>query len=161
MDISLSHGQPLKKITSHVHSVADPDPGSGAFLTPWSGIRNRIFQILDPNPYIWELSDNFMGKKLYNSLKIDPNFFLQHFKTKIIINLWNFFSPFSFVAVLGSGIRDPGCGTGKNQNPGSGISIPDPQRCMFKIIFQSRSLLAHYDVQAVKKSSYLQLIALC
>jgi len=24
-------------------SVADPDPGSGAFLTPGSGIRNRFF----------------------------------------------------------------------------------------------------------------------
>jgi hypothetical protein len=24
-------------------SVADPDPGSGAFLTPGSGIRNRVF----------------------------------------------------------------------------------------------------------------------
>jgi hypothetical protein len=24
-------------------SVADPDPGSGAFLTPESGIRNRFF----------------------------------------------------------------------------------------------------------------------
>ncbi len=25
------------------NSVADPDPGSGAFLTPGSGIRNRFF----------------------------------------------------------------------------------------------------------------------
>jgi hypothetical protein len=36
-------------------SVADPDPGSGAFLTPGSGIRNRIFpvpgsRIPDPKP---------------------------------------------------------------------------------------------------------------
>jgi hypothetical protein len=71
-----------------------------------------------------------LGKKLYDSLKIDPNFFLQHFKTKIIINFVkfvatkkgmtiNFFSPLSFVAVLGSGIRDPGSGSGmgKNQDP--------------------------------------------
>jgi hypothetical protein len=35
-------------------------------------------------------------------------------------------SPLSFVAVFGSGIRDPGSGMGKNQDPGSGISIPDP-----------------------------------
>ncbi len=28
--------------------VADPDPGSGAFLTPGSGIRNRF--IPDPKP---------------------------------------------------------------------------------------------------------------
>jgi hypothetical protein len=55
----------------------------------------------------------------------------------------NFFSPLSFVAVFGSGIRDPGSeirdpgseirdpgsGMGKNQDPGSGINIPDPQHC--------------------------------
>ncbi len=39
----------------------------------------------------------------------------------------NFFSPLSFVAVFGSGIRDPESGMGKNQDPGSGINIPDPQ----------------------------------
>jgi hypothetical protein len=53
------------------------NPGSGAFLTPGSGIRNRFFP--DPgsrmlNPYLSELSDNFSGKKFYNSLKIGPNF---------------------------------------------------------------------------------------
>jgi hypothetical protein len=37
-------------------SVADPDPGSGAFLTPGSGIRDRFFRIPDlgsrnPNSY--------------------------------------------------------------------------------------------------------------
>jgi hypothetical protein len=50
-------------------------------------------------------------------------------------NLWlqkkgmgtNFFTPLSFIAVFGSGIRDPGSGMGKNQGPGSGINIPDPQ----------------------------------
>jgi hypothetical protein len=31
-------------------SVADPDPGSDAFLTPGSGIRNRFFP--DPGPRI-------------------------------------------------------------------------------------------------------------
>jgi len=45
-----------------------------------------------------------------------------------------FFSPLSFIPVLGSGIRDQGygirdqgSGMGKNQDPGSGINIPDPQ----------------------------------
>jgi hypothetical protein len=33
-----------------------------------------------------------------------------------------FFSPFSFVPVFGSGM-------GKNQDPGSGINIPDPPHC--------------------------------
>ena len=70
-------------------SVADPYPGSGAFLTPGSRIRNRFFPdpgSLIPNTYFWELSDNLLCKKLYNSLKIGPNFFLLHFKTKIIFN---------------------------------------------------------------------------
>ncbi len=39
----------------------------------------------------------------------------------------NFFWPLSFVAVFGSGIRDPESGIGKNQDPGSAINIPDPQ----------------------------------
>jgi hypothetical protein len=45
----------------------------------------------------------------------------------------NFFSPLSFVAVFGSGIRDPrsgirdpGSGMGKNQDPGSGIRDKHP-----------------------------------
>jgi hypothetical protein len=79
-------------------SVADPDPGSGAFLTPGSGIRNRIFsysRISDrgsriPNPYFLELSDNFLGKKFYNFVKIGPNFFLHHFKNKLIYNFVKF-----------------------------------------------------------------------
>jgi hypothetical protein len=81
-----------------------------------------------------------LGKKFYNSLKTGPNFFLQHLKNKIIFNFvklvatkkgltTNFFSPLSFVAVFGSGIRDLGSRirNGKNQDPGSGINIPDPQ----------------------------------
>jgi hypothetical protein len=36
--------------TNIVSSVADPDPGSGAFLTPGSGIRNRFFP--DPGSQI-------------------------------------------------------------------------------------------------------------
>jgi hypothetical protein len=74
-----------RKHIPHVHngSVADPDPGSGAFLTPvpGSGIRNSFFP--DPRsriltPYFLELNDKFLGKKFYNSLKTGPNFFLKH-----------------------------------------------------------------------------------
>ncbi len=50
-------------------------------------------------------------------MRTGPNFFLQHLKNKIIFNFvkfvatkigltTNFFSPLSFVAVFGSGIRD-------------------------------------------------------
>jgi hypothetical protein len=62
------------------------DPGSGAFLTPGSGIRNRFF----PNPGFQtqrELSEKFLGKNFNNSLKIGPNFFLQYFKNKKIL-IW-------------------------------------------------------------------------
>ncbi len=104
-------------------SVADPDPGSGNFFTPepGSGIRNRFFPgpgSGSRNPYFLELSDKFLGKKFYNSLKTGPTFFLQHFKNKIIFNFvifvatnkgmttYFFFSPLSFVEVFGSGILD-------------------------------------------------------
>jgi hypothetical protein len=105
-------------------SVADPDPGSGAFLTLDPDLGSRI-----PTPYFLELSDKFLGKKLHNHLKTGPNFFLQHLKHKIIFNFvkfvatkkgltTSFCSPLSSVAVFGSGIRDPGSGMGKNQDPG-------------------------------------------
>jgi hypothetical protein len=54
-----------------------------------SGIRCP-FDPWIPNPYFWELSDNFLGKKFYNSLKICPSFFLQHFKTIIIFKFVKF-----------------------------------------------------------------------
>jgi hypothetical protein len=47
----------------------------------------------------------------------------------------NFFSPLSFVAVLKSGIRDPRSGKGENQDPGSGINIPDPPHWLFGSMF--------------------------
>ncbi len=62
-----------------VHPTSVADPGSDAFLTPGSGIRNGFFPDPGsriPGPYFEELFDNFFGKKFYNSLKIGPNFFL-------------------------------------------------------------------------------------
>jgi hypothetical protein len=98
---------------------------------------------LDPGSqtHIFEsLVKVFLGKKFYNSLKIGQIFFLHHYISKIIFNGVKYvapkkgmakknFSPLSLVAVLdpGSGIRDPGSGMGKNQDPGSRINIPDPQ----------------------------------
>jgi hypothetical protein len=76
-------------------SVADPDPGSGAFLTPGSEIRNRFFPDPGSQTHLFEnLMTIFWLKSsiiLYgNSLKIGPNFFIQHFKTKIIFNFVKF-----------------------------------------------------------------------
>jgi hypothetical protein len=86
------------------------------------------------------VSEKILGKKIlyYGTLKIGPNYFLQPFKNKIIFNFVkfvttkkrynnNFFSPLSFVAVFGSGIQDPRSGMCKNQDPGYGVNIPDPQ----------------------------------
>jgi hypothetical protein len=55
----------MNKSTNTGGSVADPDPGPGAFLTPGSGIRNRVFPDPGsriPNPYFLKLSDNFWVK---------------------------------------------------------------------------------------------------
>ncbi len=120
------------KRVKHISSVPDPDPGSGAFLTSGSGIRNRFFSgSRIPNPYFWELRDNFLGKKFYNSLKIGPNFFLQQFKTKIMYNFVkfvatlkgmtsNFFYPSLLLLFLdpGSEIQDPGWVKIRIRDPG-------------------------------------------
>ncbi len=55
-----------------------------------SGIR-CLFDpwIRDPGSQT-NICDNFLGKKFYNSLKIDPNFFLQTSKNKIIYNFVKF-----------------------------------------------------------------------
>jgi hypothetical protein len=42
-------------VSNYKKSVADPDPGSGAFLTPGSGMVFSGFRI--SKPYFWELSD--------------------------------------------------------------------------------------------------------
>jgi hypothetical protein len=63
-----------------------------------------------------------LAKKFYDSLKIGPNFFLQHFKNKVIFNFvkfmapktgmtTNFFHPSLLLLFFG-----PGSGMGKNQD---------------------------------------------
>jgi hypothetical protein len=54
--------------------------GSGIGFFPDLG--SRI-----PTPYFLELSDKFLGKKFYNSLKTGPNFFLQLLTNLIIYNI--------------------------------------------------------------------------
>ncbi len=113
------------------------DPGSGIGFFPGSRISDPGSRI--PNPYFWKLSDNFLGKKFYNFLKIglNWNFFLQHFKNKIIYNFVKFvatkkrydnkffFTPLFcscfWIRDLGSEIRDPRYGI---LDPGSEIQYP-------------------------------------
>jgi hypothetical protein len=55
---------PLPFTKLHVKlSVADPDSGSGAFLTPGSGIQDE-----QPGSYFLELKKTFFGLKYFNSL---------------------------------------------------------------------------------------------
>ncbi len=110
-------------------------------VTEHSNLLEAVLRIRIPNSYFLELSDNFLGKKFYNSLKFGPNFFLQQFKNKIILNFLKFvatkkcmtnifFSPLSFVAVFRSRIRDPGSEIRGGEKSGSKINIPDSQHCL-------------------------------
>jgi hypothetical protein len=49
------------------NNVADPDPGSGAFLTPGSGILDE-----QPGSYFLELRNNFLGVKILKFFDADP-----------------------------------------------------------------------------------------
>ncbi len=62
-------------------------------------------------PYFWQLNDNFLGRKFYDTLYIGQNFYTTFF-----------FSSLSFVDVFGSEIR-----VRDVQKSGSGINIPAPQ----------------------------------
>jgi hypothetical protein len=53
--------QKVIKVNEVISSVADPDPGSGAFLTPGSGIRNRFFP--DPGSRIPDLGSRIPDPK--------------------------------------------------------------------------------------------------
>ncbi len=65
-------------------SVADLDPGSGAFLTPRSGIPG-------PKPIFMRACwRQFLDEKYYNFLWIGSNFFLYLFKNKIICHLYGY-----------------------------------------------------------------------
>ncbi len=136
--------QRVNSYSKHLHmsNVADPDPGSGAFLTPGSGTRNRFFPDPGSQTHTFEsLVTIFWLKSSIILWKLAQIFFFSASKLKYTTILWNLwlhkkvwhqiFSPHSFVAVFGSGIRDPGSGMGKNQDPGSGINIPDPQHCIW------------------------------
>jgi hypothetical protein len=61
-----------KASTCLPHSVADPDPGSGAFLTPGSGIQDEQktrIRIRDDKPnHISESSETIFELKYLNSL---------------------------------------------------------------------------------------------
>ncbi len=92
-----------KQLSGFGSGIRDPVPLKA--LYPGSRI---------PNPNFWELSDHFLGKKFYNSLKIGPNFFIQHFKNKYNLKFCEicgykkiFFHPFLLLFLdPGSEIRD-------------------------------------------------------
>ncbi len=102
-------------------SVADPDPGSGAFLTPGSGIRDPGWvESQHPDP----------GSGMNN-----PDHIFQSLETIFLFFLGlKYLNSLMRIRDLGSRIRDgdssyPGSRIrdGKKSDPGSGINIPDPQ----------------------------------
>ncbi len=112
-------------------SVADPDPGSGAFLTP--GSQNHIFESL--MTIFWIKSSIILWKAA-------QIFFFSNSNTKQFSVLWNlwlqnkvwqkkFFTPlfccWFWIRDPRSGIRGPGWVKIRIRDPGSGINIPDPQ----------------------------------
>jgi hypothetical protein len=116
------------------------DPGLGAFLTPGSGIRNRFIpdpgsRIPDPGSqtHIFEsLLTTFWVKKFHNSLKFGPNFFLEQFKNKILLNFGKFVATkkcltkdFFFTPLFCTcfWIRDPRSGI-RDKHPGSATLLP-------------------------------------
>ncbi len=115
------------------------DPGLCAFLTPGSRISDPGSRISDPGSqtHIFEsLVTTFWVKSSIILWNLAQIFFLSSSKLnnftfceicgyKKMFDK-NFFSSLSFLPVFGSGIRDPRSGMGKNQDPGSGINIPDP-----------------------------------
>jgi hypothetical protein len=148
--------------------VADPDPGSGAFLTPGSDIRNRFFpdpgsRIPDPKPIFMR---TFWGKKFYNSLKIGPIIFLQHFKTEIIYNFvkfvatyqgmtTNFFYPSLLLMFLDprSGIQDPGwvkIGI-RDKHPGSATLIYTQQMIVHPVIKSFKETVPSGQIRSVQE----------
>ena len=104
-------------------------------LDPGSGLG--FFRIPDPKTIFLRAYWQFLGKKFCNSLKIDPNYFLQHFKNKIIFNIVKFvatkkgmttifFTPL-FCWGFWIRIRDSGSRMGKKSGSEIRDSIPDPQ----------------------------------
>jgi hypothetical protein len=59
----------------------DPEPGSGAFLTPRSGSQTHISE---------SLVTNFLGKKFFNSWSIGSNFSVPVQKNKMVYNFVTF-----------------------------------------------------------------------
>ncbi len=138
--------------------------GSGirCLFDPWIlnlGSRSRI-----PSPYFWELSDILLGKKFYNSLKIGPNLFLQHFKNRIINNFVIFVATkksmttyFFHPPVFGPGIRDPGW-----VKSGSVMNIPDQQHWFrSQILSPLTGVKASYAVGLKSKLRHGVALALC
>ena len=66
-----------------------------------------------------------------------------------------FFHPYHLLLCL-----DPGSGMGKNQDPGSGINIPDSQHCckLMFAIWQGMSLRDEQELLAAFKESEVKLL---
>jgi hypothetical protein len=93
-----------------IASVADPDPVSGPFLTPVSGIR-------DPGWVKNQDTDLGSGSGMSN-----PDPISESLEAIFWVKILKF-----FYADPGSGMENIRIRDGKNSDTGSGINIPDPQ----------------------------------
>jgi hypothetical protein len=118
-------------------TVADPETGSGAGLTPESGIRNRFFLISDPGSqtFIFESLPTIFWVKITTILvNLINYFFLYQLRNKIIINFVIFAAtkklrikkilPPLLLLLVDSDSRDSGLGMDKKS--GSEIRFKHP-----------------------------------
>ncbi len=126
------------------NSVADPDHWSGnrCLFNPWirdPGSLTHIYESLvtffwvKSSIILWKLAQIFFfctSKLKYCSilwnLLLHKKVWQQIFFTPLFCFCFWIRDPRSEIQDPRSEIRDPGSGMGKNQDPGSGINIPDP-----------------------------------
>jgi hypothetical protein len=96
----------------YVGSVADPDPGSGAFLTLGSGIS------FFPDPGFWITDPTHIYESLVISVSIDSNIFLSLFKK---LDNFLFCEIYGHLFFVGSEIRDLGSRIRDGKKSGFGI----------------------------------------
>jgi hypothetical protein len=104
-------------------SVADPDPVP--FWPQGPGSQTHIFESLVT---IFGVKSSIILRKLAHIFFFSTS---KLYQFAILWNLWLHKMLWQLIFFHPS-LLDPGNGMGKNQDPGSGINIPDPQHCKIR-----------------------------